>query len=398
MTARVALAAALASVGYQALPGEADPLGLAVFEDRLDGLDERVDRLEAPESTGARAVEDCGLVCAGEHDDAPALNACLLARRHVVLPAGRTCAVRPTHSGGYLAVHMPSDSMLIGAGASSVLRVLPTLVGTQERMSRGVGAIGAVERVTLRDFAVRNEGPRMAAEQGHAVFFANGPRHLRVHDLDVLQSGGDAVYLGADVAFADVRGVVAVDVARNAVTIEGNSSAPRPGIRVSGVTRYYTPASDPTQRGGRLVDVETAGPGLSGLVVVGNTGDGGIEVGNVDRAVVVGNVADRFHGVNATRAVTVGNSLRALTDATTYSLQRATSGVVVGNWIERTRPGNAVSIERPELGSPPAPLADVLFVGNRWLYGDNNIRPTASDVVRLAERATVGAPPSGPTP
>ena len=410
LTARAALLVALGAAGYQAVPGEVDPLGLAALEERLDALEaveaneerlkaieERLNALEAPSSGPALAIEDCGLVCDGQADDAARLNACLQARKHVVLPAARTCAVRPTHAGGYLAVAMPSDSMLTGAGASSVLRVLPTLVGTQERMSRGVGAIGPVERVTLRDFAIKNESPRFANEQGHAVFFANGARHLRIHDLDVLGTAGDGVYLGKDVAFADVRGVVAVDVARNAVTIEGNAAVPRAGVRVTDNTRYYTDASDPTQRGGRLVDVEAAGPGLVGLVVLGNTGAGGIDLGNVSRGAVVGNVADRYHMVNATRTVVVGNSFLTSIASPTMTAQRQMSGLVVGNWFERSTPGQTVSVEKPELFG--LPVADLGFFGNRWLYGVDNIKPLQpAEVTRGPERVTLGDPPGTEAP
>ena len=87
-------------------------------------------------------------------------------------------------------------------------------------------------------------------------------------------------------SYATVRDVYAIDVARNAVTVEGTTtSVARAGIRIMSVTRSYTEASDPTQRGGRLVDIETSGDGLSGVVVMANTGTGAIEIGNVDQGI-----------------------------------------------------------------------------------------------------------------
>jgi hypothetical protein len=369
LTARAALLVALGAAGYQAMPGE-DPID---------------------PSGPALAVEDCGMACDGVTEDTATLTSCLLRRRHVILPAARTCVVRPTHASQYLAVHMPSGSTLEGSGASSVLRVLPTVVSGQERMARGVGATGPVRGVTIRDLAIDVDTRRMPNEQAHAVFFSGGGQDLRVHDITVIRApGGDGVYLGADVAYASVRDIMVWDAGRNAVTVEGNSSALRPGIRISGVTRGYTPESDPTQRGGRLVDAETAGPGLLGLVVVGNTGPGGIEVGNADRAVVVGNVADRYHAVNATRSVVVGNSFRALTSAASFQTQRAASGLAVGNWVERASAGNAVAMERPEgFGMP---VADYLMSGNRILYGEMNVKPSAEQAQRTGNRETLGNP------
>lgn len=362
LTARAALVAALTSIGIQLAPEQVEAL--------------------APTTGPARAIEDCGAVCDGVTEDTAALNTCLRERLHVELPPRRTCAVRPTHTSGYLAVHLPAGGTLSGSGPSSVLRVLPTMVGTQVRTARGVGSIGAVSGVTVRDLAIRNEAPRLSNEQGHAVYFYGGATNVRVHDVTVLQAPGDGVYLGQDVAFASVRDVVAYDVARNAVTVEGNSALPREGIRISGVTRGYTEASDPTQRGGRLVDVEVSGAGLSGLVVSGNTGSGGIELGNVDRAAVVGNVADRIHMVTARRTVLVGNTLWTDKAPAPLMSQRGASWLAASNWLGRSTAGSAVVVEDSERFPGVAP-ADISLHGLRIDGGTLDIRPKNARVSDL---------------
>lgn len=323
----------------------------------------------------ADATLDCGAVCDGVTDDAPAINACLIERREVVIPAAAVCAVRPTHGGGYLAIHMPSGSWLRGAGQSSVVRVLPTLVNGAERSARGIGSNGPARGVKVSDLSIENRGPRMTSEQSHALFFLN-TKDVRVRDVTVLTTqGGDGAYFGTDTEFVSVSGLHVIDAGRNGVTVEGGGAAPRRGFYVANVTKEYTVDSDPTQRGGRLVDVEVSGAGVEGLVVIGNAGPGGIEAGNVARSAFVANVADRFVAVNVSGFAVAANSFHGRSDRTMFSLQRGYSGVLSGNWFSRdplAPPGVGVSAENPEaFGLAPA---DLLLIGNRWAPGAHDFR------------------------
>ena len=350
--------------------------------------------LAEPLGRPAYATLDCDVVCDGTTVTTVALNACLAEHKHVILPPDATCVVQSNHSPlKYLAVHLPSGATLEGSGPSSVIHVLPTVVAGDVRTARGVGSNVDVQHVTVRNLAIRNTAPRFANEQGHAVYFTGGAEDLRIHDITVLGAPGDGVYLGTDVHTASVRDIVVYDAYRNAVTVEGASATPRPGIRISGVTRLFTADFDPTQRGGRLVDFEVSGAGTLGAVVVGNTGPGGIEMGNASRPVIVANVADRIHTVTATKAVIVANTLLAPTTSATFAMQRAASGVVSANWMERQQPGTALSVETyTNFGLLPQ---DLVFDENRLLYGGLNV----PGVLTLVDNViTTGDPPAPPAP
>lgn len=333
---------------------------------------------ESPSLEGpALAIRDCNLVCDGETNDAPALNACLEKHKHVILPVNRTCAVRATHASRYLAVHLPSGGVLEGSGPSSILRVLPVIMADGSlRTSRGVGAIAdsantPKQGMTVKNLAISSEIPRLSSEQGHGVFFYGRYSDIRIQDITILRAtNGDGVYLGQDVSYATVRDVYAIDVARNAVTVEGETTnGIRPGIRIMSVTRSYTDASDPNQRGGRLVDVETSGDGLSGLVVIGNTGPGGIEIGSVDQGIIVGNAAQRIHTANATNMIIANNSLQSEREQPSLNAQREFSGIFADNWVRKTWtpvPGGTHSIVSIENNA----LTDGILQNNRLIGGN----------------------------
>jgi hypothetical protein len=142
-----------------------------------------------------------------------------------------------------------------------------------------------------------------------------------------------------------------------------------------GVTRSYTDASDPTQRGGRLVDVESSGVGIGGLVVVGNTGSGGIELGNIDRGVAVANVAERIHVVNAKNMIIANNTLKSDRAQASLQAQREFSGIFADNWVRKTwtpEPEATHSIVSIENNA----LTEGILQNNR-LIGGNIVAPVS---------------------
>lgn len=338
------------------------------------------------------SAHDLGIVGDGATDCAAALQAALDTYLHVYLPPGEY-VVRSRHRSSRLglneAIALPSGATLQGAGPASVIVVRPAVDGLPEGqphqlLTRGLAAKDA-RGVAVRDLAIRMQVIHRAgqAEQGHAVI-AQRSSLVKVRDVVIEASpDGDGVYLGTDVEWATIDGLHVRDAARNALTIEGAASAQRRGILAFNVTQEHTSASDPAQRGGRLVDAEVSGPGsLDGLRVVACYGPGGLEVGNTTAAVLLGNVASRL-SMMGRRVLAAANIFRNTQTLPTFTAKRTGSALLVGNWLERVGDGYALSIERgPDL-PPMVGSTDYALTGNRIVRGLREVR-----AVGLVEHAT----------
>lgn len=285
-----------------------------------------------------------------------ALQAILDEDKHLELPVGPIYLTEGEVRWRGLVLKGPR--FIRGLGPLSLLHFLPLDRDPEApyRLLRGITVpemFDPFEGVTLRDFCIEMHNPRAKKEQGHAIALFHVGR-IRIQDIDVLGApDGDAVYCGTNTSVVWIRDVLGRDAARCTVTLEGGSEGmDRVGLHVRGVTQQFTENSDPTQRLGRVVDCETSsktGHALRGVTVTGCYGPGGLELGNVKGASVIGNIVERIHVGRVQRGTFVGNVVRALRQKAGFTAQRMFSGLVASNWFERPPVPNDLRFESDEL-------------------------------------------------
>ena len=313
-------------------------------------------------------VRDHGATPDDATDDTRAIAAALAACRDagggtVRVPAGVYVVSRQGSESPILS--LPSDTILEGDGAASVLKFDPKVNGSN--FWRMLGSTTGCSNVVVRDLRLdgSNTHPRYergVPEQSHGLFFSSGDapiENVLIRDLLVENFAGDCVAIGRGCRGVTIRDVTLRNFLRQGVQLAGGDGAG--DYLITGCRDL----EHSIETGGSTIHVEHA-RGLTGVVIAQNHCRRSILAGGVDGLILRDNVVTgRIVGNGNRRAIVQGNVVRGGT-AKGYLIQLgyAEDLIVRDNVVTAEAPGQGGIYVWGASKYNPEPSREASITGN----------------------------------